>query len=117
MCHFHTYLMGCKFTVKTDHKALLWMDQLNDSNYQLTCWSLLLQPFDFAETHVKDHRTEMQMAYHGCHGVKVQQLSLLPKEEGCDGLGTSPYVRNIVIDFSNIDFNYITAHWRLPASF
>eukprot|EP00731_Ephydatia_muelleri_P003215 Em0001g3215a len=53
MCHFRTYLMGCQFTVETDHRALLWMDRLKDSNSRLTRWSLSLQPFDFTVTHRK----------------------------------------------------------------
>ena len=53
MSHFRTYLMGCQFTVETDHWALLWMDRLKDSNLRLTRWSLSLQPFDFTVTHRK----------------------------------------------------------------
>ena len=53
MCHFRTYLMGCQFTVETDHRALLWMDRLKDSNSRLTRWRLSLQPFDFTVTHRK----------------------------------------------------------------
>lgn len=53
MHHFRTYLMGRKFTVETDHRALLWMDRLKDSNSRLTRWSLSLQPFDFTVEHRK----------------------------------------------------------------
>ena len=45
--------MGCQFTVETDHRALLWMDRLKDSNSRLTRWRLSLQPFDFTVTHRK----------------------------------------------------------------
>ena len=42
--------MGCQFTVETDHRALLWMDRLKDSNSRLTHWSLSLH---FMVTHLK----------------------------------------------------------------
>ena len=29
---FRFYLMGCTFTVQTDHHALLWLDRFKDTN-------------------------------------------------------------------------------------
>ena len=29
---FPFYLMGCTFTVQTDHRALIWLDKLKDTN-------------------------------------------------------------------------------------
>ena len=41
------YLLGRKFTVQTDHRALEWLNRLKDNNARLTRWSLALQPYDF----------------------------------------------------------------------
>ena len=48
---FRFYLMGCTFTVQTDHRALLWLDRLKDTNLRLTRWSLILQQYQFTVTH------------------------------------------------------------------
>ena len=51
--HFRTYLLGREFKVETDHRALIWMDRLRDTNARLTRWSLLLQSYDFVVEHHK----------------------------------------------------------------
>ena len=43
--------MGRTFTVQTDHRALLWLDRLKDTNSRLTRWSLILQQYQFTVTH------------------------------------------------------------------
>ena len=48
---FRTYLIGRHFTVETDHRSLVWLDKLKDSNSRLTRWSLALQPYDFTVVH------------------------------------------------------------------
>ncbi|KAL5481323.1 hypothetical protein EMCRGX_G021459 [Ephydatia muelleri] len=48
---FRTYLIGRHFTVETDHRSLVWLDKLKDSNSHLTRWSLALQPYDFTVVH------------------------------------------------------------------
>ena len=48
---FRFYLMGCTFTVQTDHHALIWLDRLKDTNSRLTRWSLSLQQYKFTVTH------------------------------------------------------------------
>ena len=49
--HFRTYLLGRQFKVETDHRALVWMDRLKDTNARLTRWSLLLLSYDFIVEH------------------------------------------------------------------
>lgn len=51
MFAFRTYLLGSPFTVQTDHRSLMWMDKLKDSNTRLMRWSLSLQPFMFKVVH------------------------------------------------------------------
>ena len=48
---FRTYLIGRHFTVETDHRSLVWMNKLKDSNSRLTRWSLSMQPFNFTVVH------------------------------------------------------------------
>ena len=48
---FRVYLLGRKFTIQTDHRALKWLDRLKESNNCLTRWSLALQSFQFEIQH------------------------------------------------------------------
>ena len=45
--NFRVYLVGAKFTVVTDHKALKWLNTMKDNNPRLTRWYLFLQPYQF----------------------------------------------------------------------
>jgi hypothetical protein len=39
--HFRVYLYGRKFTIITDHSALLWLMNINDPTGKLARWSVL----------------------------------------------------------------------------
>ena len=45
---FRVYLLGRKFVIQTDHRAMEWLNRLKDNNARLTRWSLALQPYDFS---------------------------------------------------------------------
>ncbi|KAL5509594.1 hypothetical protein EMCRGX_G004988 [Ephydatia muelleri] len=45
---FRVYLLGRKFIVETDHRSLVWLNKLKESNSRLTRWSLALQPFNYS---------------------------------------------------------------------
>jgi len=49
--HFDAYLVGRKFTIITDHKALKYLQTMQNANPRLTRWALATQPFDFTVTH------------------------------------------------------------------
>ena len=49
--HFDVYLVGRKFTIVTDHRALQYLQTMQNANPRLTRWALALQPFDFQVTH------------------------------------------------------------------
>ncbi|CAG9092967.1 unnamed protein product [Plutella xylostella] len=51
--HFRPYVYGRKFTLRTDHKALIWLSKLKEPNQRLTRWKLKLQDYDFNIEHVK----------------------------------------------------------------
>ncbi len=44
---FRYYLLGRKFTLETDHRALVWLGRMKDTNARITRWFLAIQPFDF----------------------------------------------------------------------
>ena len=48
---FQVCLLGQTFKIQTDHRALVWLNQLKDKNSRLTRWSLSLQPFNFEAAH------------------------------------------------------------------
>eukprot|EP00731_Ephydatia_muelleri_P001017 Em0001g1017a len=48
---FRVYLLGRKFTVETDHRSLVWLNKLKESNSRLTRWSLALQPYQYTVVH------------------------------------------------------------------
>ncbi len=50
---FQVDLIGRPFTIQTNHRALMWLNQLKDKNSRLTRWSLSLQPYRFEVVHRK----------------------------------------------------------------
>jgi transposase InsO family protein len=47
------YLIGNKFTIRTDHNALKWLMSVKDHNAQLMRWALMLLEYEFEIVHVK----------------------------------------------------------------
>ena len=45
--HFHHYLYGRKFTVRTDHGALQWLMNFKDSEGQMARWLEILGTYDY----------------------------------------------------------------------
>ena len=50
---FHHYVYGTKFTIITDHSALLWLDKIRTTSDRLARWSLFLQSYDYEIIHRK----------------------------------------------------------------
>jgi hypothetical protein len=48
---YRAYLEDQEFTLRTDNKALLWLNTAKNSNAKLTRWALLLQEFKFQVEH------------------------------------------------------------------
>ena len=48
---FRVYLLGRPFKIQTDHRSLVWLDRLKESNTRLARWSLALQPYQFEVTY------------------------------------------------------------------
>lgn len=51
--HFKHYLIGKPFILKTDHKALTYLQTCKDPTSRLLRWALLLQQFDFKIEYIK----------------------------------------------------------------
>ena len=51
MKHFHQYLIGCHFTIRTDHGALTWLQSFKTPEEQLTRWLKKLQDYQFTIVH------------------------------------------------------------------
>lgn len=49
--HFHCYLYGRKFTVRTDHSSLRWITKFKDIQGQLARWLEVLGTYDFEIVH------------------------------------------------------------------
>lgn len=68
---FHCYLHGRKFTIKTDHCALKYLNTLKIRNSRLARWALLLSEHQFEIIHVKGNE---------CTADCASRLPLLRKE-------------------------------------
>lgn len=51
--HFRHYLLGRKFTLRTDHMAIKYLWETQNLQSRLMRWSLLLQEFDFEIEYLK----------------------------------------------------------------
>ena len=49
--HFAVYLIGRRFAVQIDHKALQQLRIMENSNQGLMKWSLILQPYKYDMEH------------------------------------------------------------------
>lgn len=70
--HFHKYLYGQKFVLRTDHAALRWLINFREPEGQLARWIEELQSYDFHIEHRKGTK----------HG-NADGLSRLPCQEEC----------------------------------
>ena len=52
MCiQFRSYLHGTKFTIRTDHKSLVWLHRFKDTEGMMARWLHTLQQFQFSIVH------------------------------------------------------------------
>ena len=59
MCiQFRSYLRGAKFTLRTDHKSLVWLHRFKDTEGMMARWLHTLQQFQFSIIHRagREHR-------------------------------------------------------------
>jgi hypothetical protein len=53
MENFRHYLLGSKFILRTDHKALTDINRVENPTGKLIGWALKLQEFDFIAQYIK----------------------------------------------------------------
>lgn len=49
---FRPYVEGQKFILRTDNRALMWLDKFKEERSKLTRWALTLQEYNFSVEHV-----------------------------------------------------------------
>jgi hypothetical protein len=79
--HFHHYLLGAKFTVRTDHNSLVWLCHFRELDGQLARWLETLAQYDFNIIHRKgklhgnaDGLSRRPCAPHGCKHCEKAEL-------------------------------------------
>lgn len=55
--HFRPYLFGRKFKIITDHKPLIWLQNLNNQNSKFLRWKATLASYDLEIAYKKDPKT------------------------------------------------------------
>ncbi|GFU63702.1 retrovirus-related Pol polyprotein from transposon 17.6 [Trichonephila clavipes] len=61
--HFHPYLYGRRFLLRTDHASLTWLLNFKNSEGQIARWIQRLQEYDIEIRHRKDQHMEMQTPF------------------------------------------------------
>ena len=126
--HFRHYLIGCPFTVRTDHASLVWLAGFKYPSGQLARWLEELSQYDFKMTHRKgkDHtnadalsRIPDEMAFCEAYQAGVE-LACLP----CGGCRYcerahrewARFERDVdeVIPLSKLPLRVRRLHWTPP---
>ena len=53
------YLLGNKFKIQTDHRALLWIHNVKDPSSRLLRWRLRMEEYDYKIEYVKGKENEV----------------------------------------------------------
>ena len=48
---FRIYLYGMPFVIETDHKPLIWLQKMKDTNQRLTRWAITVQQYQYEIRH------------------------------------------------------------------
>ena len=70
MCiQFSSYLRGARFTLRTDHKSLVWLHRFKDTEGMMSRWLHSLQQFQFSIVHRP--RKELRSLWHHRNNLSV----------------------------------------------
>jgi len=93
--HFHHYLYGRRFLIRTDHASLKWLMTFKDLEGQLARWSERLQQYNFEVCHRKgrmhgnadglSRRPCLETKCKYCSRIEVQIAQDILREEGTVG--------------------------------
>ena len=66
--HFRQYLLGRRFSLRTDHGSLTWLSNFKEPERQLARWLERLQEYDFSITHRpgRKHQNADSLSRHPC---------------------------------------------------
>lgn len=90
LAHFHPYLYGAEFTIRTDHAALRWLKTLKDPEGQLARWLGRLEQYHYRI----EHRS-------GRSHTNADSLSRRPCEPWCKHCSrreNNPVCRRLCVD-------------------
>lgn len=73
MDSFKYYLLGRWFILQTDHKALQWLEKMQDTNGRITRWYLAMQPFRFVVQHIPGKENQTADYLSRCHGEASEE--------------------------------------------
>ena len=63
MKRLRQYLLGNKFKIRTDHRALVWFHNVKDTSSRLPQWRLRMEEYDYDIEHVKGKEKKLQTVY------------------------------------------------------
>ena len=89
--HFHAYLYGQKFKVRTDHGALTWLMKFKHPEAQVARWIEVLDTYDFVIEHRagRSHGNADALSRRPCEGLDCKQCSKLEKNMFEDPINVS----------------------------
>ena len=91
--HFHHYLYGRRFTVRTDHGALRWLLNFKHQEGQMARWLQILSSYDFEIVHRagKFHSNADSLSRHPCFSSKCKHCHNAEIKESLHlNVGTNP---------------------------
>ena len=77
---FRSYLLGNKFTLRTDHGSLRWLWNFKQPEGQLARWLEKLQEYDFIIEHRqgRKHNNADALSRLPCNAINVEEKATLP---------------------------------------
>lgn len=81
--HFHHYLYGRKFTVRTDHGALRWLLHFKNPEGQMARWLEILSAYDIEIVHRagRSHQNADSLSRHPCFSAKCKHCQQTEMKE------------------------------------
>ena len=74
--HFHHYLWGRKFILRTDHASLKWLVNFREPEGMLARWLSVLSSYEFEHSIVRVRYALMLMVYLGSHRESVREVTV-----------------------------------------
>ena len=74
--YFRSFLLGQKFTLRTDHGSLTWLSKFKQPKGQLARWIEKLQEYNFDIVHRPGSSPVMQMLFQGSPATNVEEKTI-----------------------------------------